>query len=106
MRAAPRPRMAITAPLLRGNGELHVVRSDDVVTLEDPDGAVHRLVELCDGSRSTDELFAALAAEYPQLEHDDVVGTVRRLEAVGLFENCTRGGRAGGTDHRPPTLLG
>jgi hypothetical protein len=79
--------MTTTAPLLRGGGELHVVRSDDVVTFEDPDGAMHRLVELADGSRSTEELHRALAREYPQVRHDDVVDAVARLETAGLVED-------------------
>jgi hypothetical protein len=77
----------MTAPMLRGGGELHIVGSEDVVTLDDPDGAVHRLLELADGSRSTNELYSALAREYPQLRHDVVVEAVSRLEAAGLFES-------------------
>jgi hypothetical protein len=80
--------MTTTAPLLRGGGELHVVRSDDVVTFEDPDGAMHRLVELADGSRSTQELHRVLASEYPRVRHDDVVDAVARLEAAGLVESA------------------
>jgi hypothetical protein len=98
MHTAPRPRLKTAAPLLRGGGELHIVRDDDVVTFEDPDGAIHRLVELADGSRSTKELHCALASDYPQLRHDDVVDAVSRLEAAGLFEHWPprredRGGR-------------
>lgn len=88
MHAAPRPRMKTTAPLLRGGGELHIVGRDSVVTLDDPDGAIHRLVELADGSRSTNELFSVLAPEYPELHHDDVTDAVSQLEAAGLFEIC------------------
>ncbi len=86
MRTAPRPRMKTAAPLLRGGGELHIVGRDHVVTLDDPDGAIHRLVELADGSRSTNELFSVLAPEYPQLHHEDVTDAVSQLEAAGLFE--------------------
>lgn len=89
MHAAPRPRRTTAAPLLRGDGELHIVMDDDVVTLEDPDGALHRLVALADGSRSTRDLAGALAADHPQIDHDDVVDAVARLEAAGLLENCT-----------------
>jgi hypothetical protein len=88
MHAAPRPRMKSTAPLLRGGGELHIVGRDRVVTLDDPDGAIHRLVELADGSRSTTELFSVLAPEYPQLHHEDVADAVSQLEAAGLCEIC------------------
>jgi len=88
MHAAPRPRMKTTAPLLRAGGELHIVGRQDVLTFDDPDGAIHRLVELADGSRSTNELFLALAPDYPQLEHQDVLDAVAELEAAGLLEIC------------------
>lgn len=88
MHAAPRPRMKIASPLLRGGGELHIVGSVDVVTLADPDGAIHRLVELADGSRSTSELFWALAPDHPLLQHDDVVEAVAQLRAAGVLEDC------------------
>ena len=87
MHAGSRPRMSITAPLLRGNGELHII-GRDVVTLDDPDGAVHRLLELADGSRSTQELFAALAADFPQLAREDVVDALACLCAAGLVVDC------------------
>ena len=86
MHAAPRPRMMITAPLLRSDGELHIVGHQDVVTLDDPDGAIQRLVELADGSRSTNELFCALAQDYPRLQHEDALDAISELEAAGLLE--------------------
>ncbi len=99
MHAAPRPRMKTSAPLLRGGGELHIVSRDSVVTLDDPDGAIHRLVELADGSRSTNELFSVLALEYPELHHEDVTDAVSQLEAAGLFEvRAPRHGIPGGHD--------
>lgn len=88
MHAPPHPRMKLTSPLLRGGGELHIVGSDEVLTFEDPDGAMHRLVELADGSRSTGELFSALAPQFPSLRHRDVVDAVAQLEAAGLVETC------------------
>ena len=99
MHAASRPRMKVAAPMLRGGGELHIVGSADVVTLADPDGAVHRLVELADGSRSANELFSALAPAYPLLRHGDVVDTVSRLEAAGVFENCAARRPRGGASY-------
>jgi len=105
MHAAPRPRLKTAAPLLRGGGQLHIVGDDDVVTFEDPDGAIHRLVELADGSRSTNELYSALARDYPQLRHRDVVDAVSRLEAAGLFEHWPPEADAGGRDEGPPSSL-
>jgi len=81
-----RPRMKTSAPLLHGGGLLHIVGSRSVHTIADPDGAIRRLVELADGSRSIDELFAALHAEHPGIRESDVAAAVRELEAVGVFE--------------------
>jgi hypothetical protein len=87
MHAASRPRMKTTAPLLRGGGELHVVGSQDIVTFDDPDGAIHRLVELADGSRSTDELLSALAQDHPELPRPHALDAICELEAAGLLED-------------------
>jgi hypothetical protein len=89
MHAAPRPRKKVSGPLLRAGGELHVVGSQDVVTVDDPHGAIHRLVELADGSRSTSELVSALMPEYPQVGRHDVLEAISELEAAGVFEDCT-----------------
>lgn len=94
MYAATRPRMKSAAPLLSSGGVLHIVGRHDVHTLADPDGAVQRLVELADGSRSTDELFCLLTAEYPRLDAQDVVDVVRELQSVGLFEDSAPRHRA------------
>jgi hypothetical protein len=82
-----RPRLKMAAPLLRAGGELHVVGSRDVTSIPDPDGAVHRLFELADGSRSTTELHSALVTDYPLLDEQDVADAVWELESAGLFEN-------------------
>lgn len=105
MHASPRPRMTTAAPLLRGDGQLHIVMDDDVVTLEDPDGALHRLIALADGTRSTRELAAALAAHHPDVCHDDVADAVIRLEAAGLLENCTPRRAAEPAGRRPLALF-
>lgn len=106
MHAAPRPRMKATAPLLRGGGELHIVGREDVLTFDDPDGAIHRLVALADGTRSTNEIFLALAPDYPQLDHQDVLNAIAELEAAGLLEVCPPRRRIlDSADRRTETLL-
>lgn len=87
MYAATHPRMKTAAALLGAGGELHIVGRDEVHTLADPDGALRRLVELADGSRSTGELFGALSADYPGLGEQDVVDAVCELQSAGLFED-------------------
>lgn len=88
MSDARQPRLTATGPLLHGGGELHIVGRDDVTSLADPDGALHRLVTLADGSRSTSELCSVLRTEYPQLEEQDVVQAVSELSSAGLLEDC------------------
>jgi hypothetical protein len=89
MHAASRPRMKTTAPLLRGGGELHVVGSQNIVTFDDPHGAIQRLVELADGSKSVNELVSALAQDYPQLQRQEALDAICELEAAGLLEQRT-----------------
>jgi hypothetical protein len=72
---------------LRSHGELHIVGDRDVLTIADPDGAVRRLVELADGSRTTSELYRALAPDYPRLGERDVAGAVAQLRSSGIFED-------------------
>jgi hypothetical protein len=88
MQHAPQPRRTTSGPLLYGGGELHIVGSDDVTSIPDPDGALHRLVVLADGSRNTTELFSALVTDYPQLVEQDVVHAVCQLASAGVFEDC------------------
>jgi len=85
MPLAPRPRMKYAAPLLRAEGLLHIVGHRSVHTIADPDGAIHRLIQLADGSRSIEELSGALRADYPQIGEPEIVDAVRELESAGIF---------------------
>lgn len=90
---AQRPRLTMAGPLLRGSGELHIVGSHDVTTIPDPDGAVHRLLALADGSRTRAEIFAALASDFPQLAEHDVDHALAELESIGVLEDAAPRGR-------------
>lgn len=91
MHPAARPRMKFTAPLLRGNGLLHIVGSRSVHTIADPEGAMQRLIELADGSHDIDELVGALRRDYPAIDATQVSDAVRELESAGVFENWGSG---------------
>jgi hypothetical protein len=84
---AQRPRLAITGPMLRGSGELHIVGRRDVTTIADPDGVVHRLLGLADGWRSTAAIFAALAPDFPGLREEQIEDAVAALESIGVLED-------------------
>ena len=86
--SALRPRLTMTGPMLRGSGELHIVGLRDVVTIHDPDGAVHALLGLADGTRARAEISAALATDFPQFSAQDVDDAVGELEAMGLLRDA------------------
>ena len=78
-------RLAMTGPLLRGNGELHVVGSAEIVTVADPEGVMQRLVSLADGSRSREQLVAELTSAFAQLDEAGAERAIDELEWIGLL---------------------
>jgi hypothetical protein len=83
----------MAGPLLRGSGDLHIVGRHDVMTISDPEGAVHRLLALADGSRTLVEIVATLGREFPRIDERDVVEAVDELEAMGLLQDAAPRGR-------------
>ena len=73
--------------MLRGSGELHIVGRRDVTTIADPDGVVHRLLGLADGSRSAEAIFAALSPHHPELGESQVRDAIAALESLGVLED-------------------
>jgi hypothetical protein len=94
----------MAGPLLRGNGELHIVGRHDVMTIHDPDGAVHRLLGLADGSRTRAEIFAAITRDFPHIGEHDVDDAVDELESMGLLQDAAPRGRILGS--RPSRRAG
>ncbi len=90
MQAPRTPRLAMTGPMLRGRGVLHVVGLDDVLSIPDPGGLVYRIAMLADGSRTTDELVAAVVADFPLLGEQHAAATVRELSEIGLLDSVLR----------------
>ena len=85
---ATRPRLTMAGPLLWGNGDLHIVGRREVMTIHDPDGAVHRLLALADGSRTRPEIHAAMTPDFPHLGLDDLADAVAELEAIGVLQEA------------------
>jgi hypothetical protein len=79
----------MAGPQLRGSGQLHIVGRDDVMTISDPDGAVHRLLGLTDGSHTKAQIVSVLASEFPLLGEHDVEHVLCELQTIGLLEDCS-----------------
>lgn len=90
---ALRPRLTVAGPLLRGGGELHIVGRHEIFTIHDPEGAVHLLLSLADGSRTRADIFTAMSAEHGRLSQRDIDEAVGELEAMGLVQDATPRGR-------------
>jgi molybdopterin/thiamine biosynthesis adenylyltransferase len=56
-------------------------------TLEDPDGQVLALLQLADGTRTTEELAAAMGRRWSDLSPDDVAEGIAALDDAGLLED-------------------
>jgi hypothetical protein len=97
-----RPRLAIIGPMLRGDGQLHIVGRRDVTSIADPDGAVHRLLALADGSRTTAAIFAALAPDFPDLREAELLAAIAALESIGVVEDAAPVARFLAATARPP----
>jgi hypothetical protein len=88
-----RPRLTMAGPLLRGGGELHIIGRYEVMTINDPDGAVHRLLELADGSHTRAQILAAVTHDFPHVGERDIDEAVLELEAMGLLQDAAPRGR-------------
>src|SRR4051812_5881063 len=90
---ALRPRLTMDGPLLRGGGELHIVGRREVTTIHDPEGAVHRLLCLANGTRTRAEILAAMTDDFPQVSQHDVDDAIDELESMGLLQDAAPRGR-------------
>ena len=97
---AQRPRLAISGPMLRGSGELHIVGRREVLTISDPEGAMRRLLELADGSRTRAEIVGATALEHPRLGEFALDEALGELERAGLIEDAMPRARRAGCNLR------
>jgi molybdopterin-synthase adenylyltransferase len=89
-----RPRLK-TLNCLSGPGSLLVSLDPRTrVELADPDGQVLQLLRLLrEGTRTRQELHAALSVSWPDLALDDVDEAVRNLDALGWLEDAGAPGR-------------
>jgi molybdopterin/thiamine biosynthesis adenylyltransferase len=75
-------------PYFPGDDAVHFRFLGELITLNDPDGRVHRLVQLLDGSRTEAAVASALHADYPDVTVEDVRQAVRDLDGLRLLQDA------------------
>jgi molybdopterin/thiamine biosynthesis adenylyltransferase len=88
MRDAVRPKVKSTAPVFRLGDTVHIGGCGVVTDIPDPDGSIHRLLELADGERVMSELHAALAADYSHITMQDVTDAISEFHDAGFLEDA------------------
>lgn len=85
-----KPQLKHTSPLSSRNGILYIGGYGEATEIPDPDGAIERLFELMDGTRSLDEIHEALVSRHPMVTHTDVADAVRKFDDAGFLLDATQ----------------
>ncbi|MGM7721179.1 HesA/MoeB/ThiF family protein [Metabacillus sp. Hm71] len=58
---------------------------EDAIDLEDPNGAIYRLMTLMDGSRTFNQLYQELIVDYPEIHFFEMVEAIEELNSMGYL---------------------
>jgi molybdopterin/thiamine biosynthesis adenylyltransferase len=81
------PQLKHMAPLFTAGQLLYVGGYGQVAEIPDPDGSIRRLLELLNGTRTTQEAHAALAVDYPNITLTDVQEAISQFDQAGFLIN-------------------
>ena len=87
MTEPPRPHLKGTFPVFYLDGEVRVQGCGEVTSIDDPDGRLRELLDLLDGTRTTDEVLEAFSARHPDVPAEDVTKIVAQLEEAGFLDD-------------------
>ena len=87
MTEPPRPHLKGTFPVFYVDGEVRVRGCGQVTSIDDPDGRLRELLDLLDGTLTTDEVLEAFAARHPDVPAEDVAQIVAQLEEAGFLDD-------------------
>lgn len=62
---------------------------DSSFELADENGSVRKLIELLDGTRSVEEIYAVLNINYPNLSYAEVIEAVEELHSLGFLYDAS-----------------
>jgi molybdopterin/thiamine biosynthesis adenylyltransferase len=81
------PQLKHTSPVFGSGDTVYIGGFGEVTEIADPTGAIRRLLELTDGTRTVREVHEALAPEFPDVTLDDVTGVVEQFDEAGFLIN-------------------
>lgn len=67
-----RPQLKHTSPTFGAGETIFIGGYGEVTEIADPTGAIRRLLALLDGTRTTDEVYKELSADFPEVTRQDV----------------------------------
>jgi molybdopterin/thiamine biosynthesis adenylyltransferase len=82
-----RPQMKHTSPTFVMGGVLYIGGFGEVTEVQDPEGMVHRLCSLMDGTRTIEELYKNLVVDFPGVTEADVKQAIRQFDDAGFLQN-------------------
>jgi molybdopterin/thiamine biosynthesis adenylyltransferase len=80
-----RPQLKGTSPVMTMGDMLYVGGFGEVTEIPDGDGAIRRLLDLMDGTRTIADLHRLLAVDHPSVSHEDVVTAVEQFDEAGFL---------------------
>lgn len=75
-----RPQLKHTSPVFGSGDTVFVGGYGEVHEIDDPSGAIRRLFELLDGTRTTEEVHQALSVDFPRVTREDVEGALAQFD--------------------------
>jgi molybdopterin/thiamine biosynthesis adenylyltransferase len=82
-----RPKLKHTSPVYGGGDTIYIGGYGQVTEIGDGDGAIRRLLDLLDGTRTISDVHRALAIDYPQVTEADVAAAIAQFDEARFLVN-------------------
>ncbi|THA70126.1 ThiF family adenylyltransferase [Streptomyces sp. A0958] len=82
------PLLKHTNPVYGSGARVLINGFGEVTAVDDPSGAVRRLLALLDGTRSPVAVHEALSADHPEVTLDETVAVLEQFDAAGFLLNA------------------
>lgn len=85
-----RPQVKGTSPLLTIGETVYVGGFGEVTSIPDGDGAIRRLLDLMDGTRTVSDIFRLLTVDHPNVSHEDVISAIEQFDQAGFLLDASQ----------------